>query len=225
MSLEHFGEFNVTGDMQLARGMLLLDDCEGTLLWTISGTGADFAGTFETGAAFHGTKGLQLVTRVTDPADNDVCKALRYLAYPAAKLVVGRVLIGVPDVSVVRYIEFDLHTFDGSKEYQASVIWRPNTPRMEFKNSAGNNETLAGYGQAFPDGAWTTFAFGFEVDTMKYLFAELNGIRKDLSAEGIYEVGASSDRCVTMSITLVTIGAALATAYFDSIYCGQYLNI
>lgn len=222
---DHLAKFNVADDMQFTKGIVLLDDCEGTNLWAITGTGADFTGTFETGAAFHGTKGLQLVTRTTDPADNDVVTAKRFMPYLAADVLLWRVLVGLPDVSVVRYVSFDFHMFDGSKDRQANMIWRPNTPRLEFKNSAGNTATIAGYAQGVPDGAWVSWSMAFQMDTYKHIFVELNGIKTDMSDEAIYEVGASSSRYVSVGITVVTIGAALATAYFDSMYCGKYLDI
>lgn len=222
MSREHVGSFNIGDTLKFAKGILLLEDCEGTLVWNISGNAGDYAGTFETAAAFFATKGLELVTRVTNPAENDLASAQRYLPYPKSELVVLRALIGLPDVSKVKYVSLNFYAFDGAMQRRATLFWYPNVPKLERKNSAGGDSVISGYGQTVRDGIWTSMTVVLDLNAFEYLACELLGIHTSLEGLAMLEVGASTDRHLSFVATVCADGAAAATVYWDSLYCGEF---
>ena len=80
----------IGSNMMFARGVLLLDDCDGTLGWVASGTGGDDVHAFSTDYAFSGVNSLKLVTRTTGAAAGDTLTVARVVEYPESGLLVYR---------------------------------------------------------------------------------------------------------------------------------------
>lgn len=225
MPRDHLGNFNVSSDLAFARGVLLLDDCEGALVFGATGTGADFSCEKHADGAYYGDKGLVLKTRATDPAEDDVVNAVRFVPYGASGLLVTRMLVGLPDVSDVKDVTLYCNRKDGVAHYQSGITYRPNVPALYYRNSAGAIAEITGYDATVPDGQWFLMEVAVDLSEGQYVSCMVNGIESDLGGLEFYEVGASGERSLQLQITVKAAGANQATAYVDMIYAGEFLHL
>lgn len=222
MSMEHVGNYPIVGDMTFAKGILMLDDGEGTYVWTTTGTGADFAGSHETTAAFFGTKGMKLITRVTDPAEDDYVRAVRTVALPEAGLVVWRTLVRLPDVSDVKTFHLMVTEKQGVRAWNYELKWTVATPKVEVLTTSGAYTEITEFAKAIDDGGWQVVELVLNVADHEYVSALMFGVRKDLAGVPAEDGGASGYS--QMEISLVVVGARneQAECNLDSLYCGEY---
>ena len=225
MPLDHTGLYPVSSQMGFSRGVVLLDDCEGTFNWTATGTGSDFAASYETDAAFMGTKGMKLVTKTTTPADGDYVQVRRYMPYPEADLMTMRMRVALEQVSDCEYVYFIVYPYDGVNQYQASILWAPNAGAVWIRESGGGYIEIPGSVWAVVDGAWVTMEMTLNLADFKYVSAMFNGVRGDMSAFSMDPLGANTNRYMRFEIKIVAIGPAITTVFFDFIYAGEYIEL
>jgi len=225
MSRDHLGQFMVSSALGFGRGILLLDDCEGTFNWTVSGTGGDDVHEFATAAAFMGLKGMRLKTRTTGAAANDYVAAARAVGHGEGGLLVIRARVASPDVSVVKNLVMQVTHCDGVNDYSANINIRMSAGTVAYLDAAAAAVAMPDLAQTFTDGAWFTIELVLDVLTHEYLECFCNGTRVDLAGAGVYDVGASTERGAIVSLSVIAVGAAPAEMYADNIYVGEYLDL
>lgn len=225
MSMEHVGNYPIVGDMKFARGMLLLDDCEGTYNWANTGTGGDFAGSFETTAGFFGTKGLKMLTKSTTPAENDYMQILRKVPLPEANLVVWRMLIRVPDISDVTEFRTKLIFLRAADWWEAGLKWTIATPKLEHLTTNGAYIDIPGLAKTTTDGCWYVMELVVDLVQHEYVSALMFGRRVDLSGATMRDVGSTTFNRMEMTVRIQAAGANIAEANLDSMYCGEYRQL
>ncbi len=225
MPRDHVGLYPVSSQMGFSRGIILLDDAEGTFNWTVTGTGSDFAASYETDAAFMGTKGIKLVTKTTTPAENDSCQIERFMPYPEADLLTMRMRCCLPLVSNVKYVMFSVYTYDGERLYQAEMLWQPKDGGVYMAVEHLQSIEIPGSNWEVVNGAWVTMEFTVNLKDKKYISAMFNGTRADMSAHLIEVLSASTKRYMRINAKVVADGAAQTTIYCDFIYAGEYVEL
>jgi hypothetical protein len=222
---DHLGNFMVSSNLQFARGILLLDDCEGTCTWQKSGTDANVAVTFETAAAFMGTTGLQLFSGDADPAADDIATAYKATGFPESGLVVCRARIASPDLTKVKQVWWGVSVIDGTTLYDATVRWVPNTPAFAYRDTAGDWQAIAALAYGTYALNWCLWELVVDVRAMAYRSVLFNGTRVDLAGIGLYDQGAVAKRELQIGVSVVCLGAAAATLYLDTVYAGEFLEV
>ena len=225
MPRDFVGRFNVSSDLSFARGVLLLEDCEGTFTWRTSGTGVGWASTFETAAAFFGTKGMQVLTRIGTPAEDDISVATRGLPAPVQEVMTLRWRMSAPDVSVVKRMLVEMVFRDGAKEWRGGIEYRPNEPVWNYRNSAGGVTAITGAVNSISDADWVQGEFTLDLKAHQYTEARLQGRIHPMVGVAMQEVGASTDRMAHVQVTVYAAGAVQAIAYFDNIYVGEFQDV
>ena len=225
MSRDHLGNFMVSSNLGFARGILLLDDCEGTFTWIATGTGGDDIHAFATVAAFLGLNGMHLRTRVTNPAADDVVSVAKYFGYPEGGLIVLRLRLSSPDWSKVKRIGVGLNLDDGIRVYDPYVVLHPVTHRVEYHDALGNEVQAVAFDCTLQNNGWFTLELAISALDKDYVALAFNGTRVDLSAVALHDAGASAGRCAWCWIDVLAQGANAATAYFDNIYVGEFLDL
>ena len=225
MPRDHVGLYPVSSQMGFSRGVLLLDDCEGSFNWNATGTGSDFAASYETGAAFMGTKGISMATKTTTPAANDNCQIERNMPYPESDLMTMRMRCCLPVVSVVKYVHFNVYPYDGAFQWQAEMLWVPVDGTVWMSIPDNQSIELPGVFWEVVAGGWVTMEFTVNLKDHKWITGMFNGIRADLSAYGINDLSANTKRYMRISIKVVAIGAAVTTMYCDFVYAGEYVEL
>ena len=225
MPRDHLGVFNISSDLKFAKGILLLDDCEGTCNWIAAGTDANMTVTYETVAAFMGLKGLQLFSGDADPAEDDYVGAVKWVQVPESGLFVLRTKVGFPDVSDVKSVSIGINLYKDTRLYAAGMRYLPNTPAGAYLNSGGTYTAITEFANAVTDNAWINMELVMDINDLTYVSANQNGVEKDLAGIEFYDSGADTGRMVAISLVAITTGANAATVYFDSIYAGEFINL
>lgn len=226
MSREHLGQFAIAGNMGFTRGILLLDDCEGTLGWTISGTGGDFAGAYATAAAWVGTNGLHLATKTTNPAQYDIVEAARVLEWQESGLVVFRLRFASPDVSDVRKITVKLGKDLEDDVYWAEVDFLPQSNEVKYRSGAAAWVDTGIDPGGVADLQWGTCEIVVDLTALKWVSLRMFGQYVDMSDIAMWEYAASgSVKAVLPHVVVDANAGAVAEGYFDQMYVGEHVDL
>lgn len=221
-----FGYQNIiASEPQYDHDIILMEDAEGTDVWTASGTGADFVNSFTTAAAYFGLKGWDIRTRATTPAANDYVSVTRKLTYPRTPRLVLRCRLQIPDVSDVKYVTLEILIYDGTNYYSAAICITPNTPKVEYNNPELGATEIPALAFVWNDNDWVTIEFGVNMITKTYLGIWFNGASLAEGGYAIQNIGASTRRGISALIYVKALGAFQAQVNIDSLYIGSALDL
>jgi len=221
---DYFGNLPIVSSMGFMRGIMVLDDCEGTMTWIVTGTGGDDVHAYETAAAWQGEKGLHLKTRTTATAQDDWVHLQKIFDHPASGLLVARLRLCTPDAAKTKSIIVTLRDDDGSQQYAAAIMLAPATNKIYYLNSAGAYVELTAIPQTFANYNWYTLELAADCRTHKYLHVRFNGLSADLSAQAMYNDAATSGRSAQLRLLVTAAVTGPGEAYMDNIYVGEYLE-
>ena len=222
---DHLGNFVVSGDLGFARGVLLLEDCEGTFTWVVSGTGGDDVHGFATAAAFMGLNVMQLKTRKSGAAANDYLTVSKPMGFSESGLCVLRARVAVPVLAVVGDLTVAVLARNGTRRWQGELVVDPNTPKVEYINSGGTWTAVAALAQTPVVFGFVTIELALDLTAMQYLEGAWNGVRASLAGVSMYDVAADTSRGLTVAISVRAAGAAAAEIYVDSVYVGEFMDL
>lgn len=222
---DHLGMFALSSDLKFAKGILLLDDCEGAFTWTPTGTGGDDVHEYAAAAAFTGDTGMRLKTRTTSAAAGDTLGVYKWLSYPESGLAVVRARLASPTIAAPQSIEMVISVCDGSNLYQAQIGYRPNTPDGYYINSAGAVVSIPQWAFGNHDLQFSTMELVIDTRALQYLTAHWNGTSISLAGLALEDMGAYASRGLQALLGVTTIAAAPAELYADNIYVGEYLEV
>ena len=210
---------------EFARGVLLLEDCEGANNWIFSGTGGDDVHAFAATAAFTGGFGLHLATRTTGTAPADSLTALRWVGFPESGLLVLRAKIKSPDISDTAPLVLTAQIYNGTRMYVAEIHYSAATGTCEYVNGALANINLPALAQVIEDQQWVTFEMVVNVRTFEYITVTINGLAADLDGIAIGDVAATTARALAVGVGVTSAAAAVAEIDADNMYAGEFLNL
>jgi hypothetical protein len=224
MGQDHFPNLPVGDGMGFSRGVMLLDDCEGTFTYIVGGTGGDDVHEYLAAAAFTGTNGLHLKTRTTAAAAGDIVTIYKYHSIPESGLLVIRARLASPDLTKVKSIQLGSVINSGAETYQALLKHSPNTPKTEYQTTAAAFVAIAT--MALPTVASAFIDFELVIDCLakQYISVTWNGIRAKLPGIPLWDVGAAVARYGCLILSVEAIGAAAAEIYADNLYIGEHLE-
>jgi hypothetical protein len=221
---DHFGVLPIVAGMGFMRGIMLLDDCEGTFTYTVAGTGGDDVHEYLAAAAWQGAYGLHLKTRVTGAAADDVLMVTKQMDYPASGLLVARARLAPVAVAAIKEIGLRLVIDDGTTIHQAIFSLFPATSLTKYLNAAGTYTEITPMAMTYLGSQWYTTELAIDCLAKTYRHGRTNGLTADLSSAALYSPGASSSRGVQLTLAVVAAGAAAAEIYADNLYVGEYLE-
>jgi len=215
----------VSSNLGFARGVLLLEDCEGTFTWVDSGTGGDDVHEFATAAAFMGLQGMRLKTRTTGAAANDYVMVSKPMGYPESGLCVARARIAVPALAAVGGFTLAVVARNGTRRWQGELVVSPNAPTVEYLNAAGAWTAVAALAYAPVVFGFVTLEVALDLRSMEYVEGAWNGARADLAGVSMYDAAADTARGLTLAVSVRAAGAAAAELYADNLYVGEFLDV
>jgi hypothetical protein len=224
MGRDHFPNLPVGAGMGFSKDVLLLDDCEGTFNYIISGTGGDDVHAYATAAAFTGTYGMHLRTRTTAAAQFDIVTAQKLMSYPESGLLVGRWRVATPAVAPCGQITLELMIDNGAQIYYGAILLMPATGVVNYVNAAGAGVAIPAAAFTFVAGTYYLVELQINCRTRRYISALINGTRVNLSALDLYNPAASAGRGSMLLVQVVAAGAAPAAVYLDNLYVGESLE-
>jgi len=222
---DHLGNFALASNMHFARGVLLLDDCEGGMWWTPSGTGGDDVHELSTDAAFTGTKSLKTATRTTLAAANDNILLTRSMPRSESGLVAMRCMAMMVDVSATYSIELNLSDDNGTDMINGALQWLPNTPQLQYLDAAGADQVIPGGALSVADGQWVNIELIIDCKDQQFLTARLDGAVFDLRGLGLYHAPTGHLSTLYLALNQSSAAAAPSTVYYDNIAVTEYLDL
>lgn len=222
---DHLGNYQISSDLTFARGILLLDDCEGTFTWIVLGTGGDDVHAYATPAAFMGLNGLRMKTRVTAAAQNDYLDVHKFVGVPESGLLVYRTRLCFPNLTGQASVNMNVAFYNASREWRAMLSVVPATGAVSYYDSAGGMTAVAGLAGLLPAVGWATMELVLDLNTMEYVEAAWDGNRVSLAGIGMYDLGVSTDRAVYVGISIIASAAPPAEIYADNIYVGEHRDL
>ena len=207
------------------REVLLMDDFDGSMNWSVSGTGAGYGAEHIEDAAYFGEKGLHLYTRPADCAVGDICTIEKYIDYPITDLLVFRARIGIPVLDTVGTFLMVLDIYDGTTRNQAVIRYEPFYRYMYYLDISGEFLKIDGYRQYLEDGFWTTFEYAIDCSTKEYIYVLFNGIKTDLTGIRFDVIGATTSKRAELWIRVTTRLEEQTSLYLDALYAGELEHI
>ncbi len=207
--------------MVFAKGIILMEDFEGTWQWLESGTGGDDVHTNGQAGSYHGTKGMTLRTRAASAAEDDIVTITNNIVYPRGDFVLVRMKLGLPNLSTVKRVVVGLLWENGAQGYKSGIYWEPNVPAGGYHNSAGAYVAEAGFGHGCEDGQWTLLEFGVDLSLAQYIRANLGGVEFDMAGIDVENTAAETTRRLQVQVSVVAAGAAQASLWGDDLYIGE----
>ena len=208
-------------NLSFARGVQLLDDCEGTFTWLVAGTGGDDVHEYATAAAYMGNKGMRLKNRTTGAAASDSLVASKDFGYPESGYLAVRAQLCALGGTTISQMSLELLIHDGAAGYIGRLLYQPNVPAMWYIDASGNPVAIAAMALPVYQFGFVHWDLSIDCRAFRYLSAGFHGIRADLSGIGLYSLGALTTRLAAVQITVVAAGAAAAEIYADNIYVGE----
>lgn len=232
----YFQEFSVAAKELTPTGVFFKPD--GSKMYTIGATGDtvdeydlglpgsdDYDLTAEAEAAYFGSLGFKLGTKLTDPAYADQVTMTRLVPFPETDLLVYRLNFCLLDVSETLAFWLRADFNDGSRAYSAALKYLPNGKKLQYLDVNGTYQTIPGYGQTAVDGSWIQIELIVQLKTCKYVSCTFNGIKTMLDDFNIQDEGPAVDIYHSFQVGMMANGANQSVAHIDSIYIGEFLNI
>lgn len=224
MSQDYFGNLPIVAGMAFSRTVLLLDDCEGTFTYAVTGTGGDDVHEYLAAAAFSGTAGLHLKTRTTLAAADDYVSAQKLLSYPETGLLVARLRLAAVDLSLHQQIDIVVGEDDGTHQYAGQLNVIDTSGDTSYVDAAGAAQAIAAIAPPTLDSQWLTVELAIDCKTHTYLHALVNGTRVSLAGIPLHDLGATSGRASWFILSITTAGAAPCELYASHLYVGENLE-
>lgn len=222
MGRDHLGNYPIVAGLGFSRGIMLLDDCEGVFTYFVDGTGGDDVHEYLAAAAWQGAAGLHLKTRTTNAAADDIIAIEKLFDYPETGLLVARLRVAPIAVAFVKTLKLQLNIDDGAQQYAAVLNLQVNAGTVAYLNSGGTYTAIAAMATTFVGGNWYTMELAIDCIAKTLLTARFNGLKVDLSAQGLYNSAATSGRGAYLILSCSSVGAVPAEIYADNIYVGEY---
>jgi len=222
---DHLGQFQIAGNLNFARGIHLLDDCEGAMNWILMGTGLDPSVEFIPEAAFSGSHGMALTTNEIGPAENDTATAYKVFALPESGLIVFRFRFTCPVIATVKTVAISIIVGNGTDVWHARATWNQVTGAITYLNAAAAEVASGCSTQITNSMVWSTFELTIDTKTHLYKHISIGDSRvKDLNVS-MFNTGASTQKLVETEIIVKAVAAAKATVYADTFYAGEFIDL
>lgn len=213
-----------SAELQYSKGLLLFDDCEGTLRWSEGGTGGDTVLAYATVASCFGTNGLHIKTRTTTATDGDTIQLYRYLHTPYSGRAFYRLRFRIPTLATVEKIEFWTEQWKDGQKYRAEFTFWPNTGVFGRQDDGGSDQAITALACVPLPLQWQALQFAIDWKALEYISASLNGVSASLAGLGLNNVTTSTATMLSFGMNVEAAGAAAAEIYADAFYIGEDEN-
>jgi hypothetical protein len=225
MGREFIGRRCLSERMGFGRGVLFLENCEGTCNWIATGTGGNDWHGFTTTAAFRGKYGVRLKTRTTAPEADDWVQMARTVSYPESGLLVLRLRWSVLAKNQAKWVVVGLVADDGNRRYEAFLRLSTSASVVHYGNAAGGFTQIGEMSQTFVSLAWYAVELVIDCRAHQWIEVIFGGVRKSLAGVALYDAGATAGRGTTCLVRVTTREAGPAEVVVDDVYVGELLEV
>lgn len=197
--------------------VLLLEDFEGAINWTVTGTGVNFGLDQSAVAARSGRYGARLYTRPLTPAALDQCQATRDYGLPHSGRETLSIHWAIPNPATCYAVVLAPIIYIGTGLIMPTIYYRPPLAQTYILDAAGLEYALPGC--AFPTaaGAWQTMYLDLDLNAHCYLAAGVHGVHVDLAGMPCQFISFPTTSAQRIQFGTTAAGAAQTEAYFDDL--------
>ena len=226
MGRDHLRQFPIGGDLGFTRGILMLDQCEGTPAWQKAGTGSDHALAYDAAAAWVGEKGLKVTTRTTTPTAGDFVQCFRHVEHVETGLVVLRYKFSWPTLSQVQKTEVYLAQDDGDDVWQAMIRWVQADGFVTYQDSSSSQSATIITAGSLLNKQWAAIELVIDLKKHQYVSVRMFGTLVDLSGVGMFfSEGGGSAKSMLVELRHYAAGANAAAMHYDYLFLGEFFGL
>lgn len=193
------------------------DDCEGTFNYVVTADGADYVAAYATAAAYVGTKGMHLKTRITNPANGDLVTIYKKLPLPPTGLVRLRIHHMNPDTTPTYFWYLYLYYFDGTNYYAPELCFDASDEKVYYAATVRANYTDTTLIWNKLQYTWNVVDWSIDLSAHTFHTLRVNDSIVDMSTISLPSAANASVPRLQFYIEIATVGAVITPAYFDQI--------
>ena len=217
MGQEYTRTLNIISDGAPNATIQLYDDLNGGLMWEKDTGLGDCVIELTTTKGFSYLRSLHLKTRTTDAAEGDDVTVSRSFPYPGQLKIAVEALFYIADISKLQSICLSCNYANGVNAYLSELMWLAADNKFYFRTGEETSYEIPNAIQPLLSGAWQKISFEIDVNTNQYIKAIINNISYPTPNISIQNQGAFTYVVSSILLSIITIGAEPAEAWFDNI--------
>ena len=217
MGQEYTRTLNIISDGAPNATIQLYDDLNGGLMWEKDTGLGDCVVELTTAKGFSYLKSLHIKTRTTDAAEGDSVIVSRSFPYPGSLKIAVEALFYIADISKIQSINIACNYANGVNSYLSELLWQSIDNKFYFRTDGETSYEIPNAIQPLLSSAWQKISFEIDVNTNQYIKAIINNISYPAPNINIYNQGEFAYVVSSILLSIVTIGAEPAEAWFDNI--------
>lgn len=217
MGQEYLRKTIVTSQTPSPIGQIFHDPFDFLNGWSISGTGAGFAGVLSTTQAYNGQYSMKITTRPATPTIGDFVQAYKQIsAFQAKKLRLSYYFS--TDDHTVQTCKFICARGLAGESAQFEVQLNQTANTLQYRNSSNVLTTLTEFTSVLTESLFGRLEIVVDQQTGKWVSITYGGVTKDMSGVDSYQPGFGTGKVIhSLYLLCTTLTNALATTYIDAL--------
>jgi len=213
MGEEYTRRVTVVGSLPVEGSLIFHDDFESTFRWASAAEG-NGAATKSATRSRSKANSMKLTTDSGTPASGQTCEGKIQLALPPSQRVQCVAYFRIDTLTSFATLTQRLEFFDGVNKLSAGIRMDVTNEILQSR-SAGGWANITGSDIDINTGGWNRFAFTIDYQTSKYISADINHLRLDLSAVELVSSASAVAGKLDYFFGITNDGANQITAYID----------
>jgi hypothetical protein len=189
------------------------DPIDTNLAWVYLAGEAGYTLERATAAARSGTYGLRLITRTAGAAPSDSLHAGQAFVRPSQDYLTYRAYCRLPVKANTFAAALHLSIFSGGHQYYAALLHITASNKWQYWSAGAALVDVPGGGYVWPDNTWVNVTLQVRYSTLRWGTVTWPGGSADLSAQGLYDAGASAVTSIICEAKIITSAAAAKTLH------------
>jgi hypothetical protein len=214
---EYIRQITVLGSVPSMGPVILYDDFESLLKFTMNGGTGDSTFALDAAVAYNGDHSLHMKTRATAAAENDWIECQRLSFQRPGRRYSFEVTWNYSTVLANKEILFQLFIADGAMAHACTLKYLPNSSKWQYLNSAGAYSDVPGGSQLLYAGGWHRLMFSLNEDSGKMIKVVSDGLEIDLSDLSYYQNAAVTGVYASAMVRAIAHTSPPAEVWIDEV--------
>lgn len=215
--IEHYQRSLNISRVNIIHPVLFYDDCDGSLLWTASGDGADYAVAYDATQPHVGTNSLKLSTRATTPANGDFAQADKRLWLPPTRYARLQLCYRPYSIGHAHTFRVILLWYNGTVLATAELRFTTTAESVSYYNSAAGLTAIDSWKFCAASTMWNHIDMSVDFEKLTYSRIAVNQQVTDLSAQSLFTAADATTPHLRIYLHLVTLSANQVHIFLDQI--------
>jgi hypothetical protein len=218
VSREYTRILGVHGNVPHGGDIILQDDMEDLLKWTLGATGPDDAALAKAQSyVMSKDYSLNLKTRTTNAAEGDSAVASRLVNLCQGRWLTYEVNFAFESAAAPGEVRFNMLRYDGTYQDYARIVYDHTNSKLRYYTTGGNTIDITDGSMALHTATNHWIRFSADFRSKKYGALWISGLKFDLSALAISSTAAGGANRLVVGIEIITASAAMDQIWFDDL--------